>query len=132
MLKRLLMTADTIGGVWTYALELTRALHSYGVEVSLATMGRPLSVEQRQDANAIENLQIYESSFRLEWMDDPWNDVAEAGQWLLSLEDQIQPELIHLNNYVHASLHWNAPVLVAGHSCVFSWWNAVHGTLPPP
>ena len=37
--RRILMTADTIGGVWTYALEFARALGPHGIEVTLATMG---------------------------------------------------------------------------------------------
>ena len=39
-LRRILMTADTIGGVWSYALELAQGLVRHGVEVALATMGR--------------------------------------------------------------------------------------------
>ena len=38
--RRILMTADTIGGVWSYALELAQGLARHGVEVALATMGR--------------------------------------------------------------------------------------------
>ena len=37
--RRVLMTADTVGGVWTYALELARALAGFGVETTLAVMG---------------------------------------------------------------------------------------------
>ncbi|HYO60185.1 MAG TPA: glycosyltransferase family 1 protein, partial [Archangium sp.] len=40
------MTADTVGGVWTYALELCRALAGDGVQVELATLGAPLSPAQ--------------------------------------------------------------------------------------
>ena len=36
---RVLMTADTVGGVWTYALDLARKLAGRGCEVTLATMG---------------------------------------------------------------------------------------------
>jgi hypothetical protein len=45
--QRILMTADTIGGVWTYALELAQALQSYDIELVLATMGAPLQEQQR-------------------------------------------------------------------------------------
>lgn len=38
--QRILMTADTVGGVWTYALELAQALDSRGIQIALATMGR--------------------------------------------------------------------------------------------
>jgi hypothetical protein len=77
------MTADTVGGVWTYAVELARGLGREGVEVALATMGAPLCPDQRREA---DGFQVYESAYRLEWMDDPWADVAEAGRWLRELE----------------------------------------------
>jgi glycosyltransferase involved in cell wall biosynthesis len=65
-------------------------------------------------------------------MDEPWAEVDEAGEWLLVVERQLRPGLIHLNGYAHAALRWQAPVLVTGHSCVRSWWQAVHGGDPPP
>src|SRR4051812_21601773 len=72
VLNRILMTADAIGGVWTYALELTRSLQPHGIEVVLATMGRPLSPDQQLAAKTVRNLEIVESDFRLEWMENPW------------------------------------------------------------
>ena len=33
--QRVLMTADTVGGVWTYAMELSHALSDRGVEIIL-------------------------------------------------------------------------------------------------
>src|SRR5215217_3017779 len=129
--RRILMTADTVGGVWTYALELTRALQTYDVEVLLATMGPALTPAQRKDAQSIPNLNLFKSNYKLEWMPDCWPDVRRAGDWLLHLENRLRPDIIHLNGYAHASLPWNNPTLVAGHSCVFSWWQAVHGDTPP-
>jgi glycogen synthase len=123
--KRILMTADTVGGVWTYAIELSRELGEYGVEVALATMGGPVSATRRKEIRHLTNVMVYESNFKLEWMEDPWEDVGRAGEWLLDLESNLGPDLIHLNGYSHASLKWKAPKLVVGHSCVFSWWDAV-------
>ncbi|MGH7509201.1 MAG: glycosyltransferase family 4 protein [Gemmatimonadales bacterium] len=128
---RVLMTADTIGGVWTYAIDLARALGDEGIKVVLATMGRPASTGQRRDADAIATLELVESPFRLPWMDDPWNDVAAAGEWLLELSSEVGPDVIHLNDPVHASLPWNAPVVAVGHSCVLSWWQAVWNAPAP-
>ena len=82
--RRILMTTDTIGGVWTFALELARGLSPYGIEVILATMGELPGADQYREAAKIENLPLCESRFRLEWMDDPWEDVRRAGAWLLS------------------------------------------------
>jgi glycogen synthase len=129
--QRILMTADTIGGVWTYALELVRALAPYGIEVILATMGARLNSAQVREVNSLPNLEIEESNFKLEWMREPWHDVSLAGEWLLELESRHSPHIIHLNGYAHAALPWHSPVLVVGHSCVLSWWKAVkHGEAP--
>jgi glycosyltransferase involved in cell wall biosynthesis len=125
------MTADPIGGVWSYALELARGLSGYGVEIALATMGQPLSAEQRREAADEGNVTLHESSFKLEWMENPWEDVEQSGEWLLSLEEKLRPDLVQLNGYVHAALPWRSPCLVVAHSCVLSWWQAVRRGEPP-
>jgi glycogen synthase len=130
-LRCILMTADTVGGVWTYALELARALGRQAIQVALATMGGPLSAAQCAEVRSIPDLSVFESAFRLEWMEDPWADVARAGDWLLHLEDAIRPDVVHLNSYVHGALSWRRPTLVVGHSCVLSWWQAVKGEAAP-
>lgn len=103
------MTADTVGGIATYVADLTAALDA---EVDVATMGPG-------------------TPYRLEWEDDPWEDVDRAGAWLLELEDELRPDLVHLNGFAHGCLPWRAPVVIVAHSDVFSWWWAVHGTNPP-
>lgn len=128
---KVFMTADTVGGVWTYSLQLSQALQAHGIAVDLATMGAPLTARQHEEASRIPSLTVYESAYKLEWMDDPWADVATAGDWLLDLERQTQPDIVHLNSNVHGALPWNAPVLMVGHSCVLSWWVAVRGEPAP-
>ena len=130
--RRILMTADPIGGVFSYALELARGLAGHGVEIALATMGRPLSREQQREVADEGNLTLHESAFRLEWMEEPWQDVERSGEWLLSLEALLRPDLVHLNGYVHASLPWQSPCMVVAHSCMLSWWQAVRRNEPPP
>lgn len=131
-IKKILMTADTVGGVWTYALDLCRAYADKGIEVCLATMGGPLSASQQADASMIPGLEICSGHYKLEWMDDPWSDIAEAGEWLLALDRRFEPDIIHLNGYAHACLSWSAPVVVVAHSCVLSWWQGVKNTQAPP
>jgi glycogen(starch) synthase len=128
---RVLMSADTVGGVWTYALDLVRALRRHDVDVVLATMGGRLSDDQREQAAAAGPAALHESALRLEWMDDPWDDVERAGEWLLELAEDELPDLVHLNSYSHGSLPWRRPVVVAGHSCVLSWWRSVRGVPAP-
>ena len=127
----LLMTADTVGGVWTYALELARALAPHGVRVELATMGEPLSASQWEEAGRVPGVTVHESAYKLEWMEAPWEDVARAGDWLLDLERQTRPDAVHLNGYTHGALPWRAPTVMVGHSCVLSWWRAVRAEDAP-
>lgn len=128
---KILMTADTVGGVWTYAIELARALERYGIHVHLATQGAPLSEDQRLEVDRAANVTLHASTYELEWMNEPWDDVAAAGKWLLELERRISPDVVHLNEYAHAALPFDAPRLVVGHSCVLSWWRAVRGERAP-
>jgi glycogen(starch) synthase len=130
--RTILMTADAVGGVWTYALELCRALGHHDAHVILATMGPLPDASQRRDAHALRNITLREGPYQLEWMDDPWDDVARAGEWLLGLDEQYRPNVIHLNGYAHAAPNWSAPTLVVAHSCVLSWWQAVKGHVAPP
>jgi len=125
------MTVDPIGGVWTYALELARALEPYGIEIALASMGAHLTREQYQQVLARKNVRLFESTYRLEWMDAPWGDVDRASDWLLKIAERFHPDLVHLNGYSHASLGWDAPVLIVAHSCVLSWWRAVKNDEAP-
>ena len=126
-----LMTADAVGGVWTYAMGLGRALASQGVKVAVAVMGEAPSEAQRREARSIDGLELHVGPYRLEWMDDPWTDVADAGRWLLELEARLTPDVVHLNGYCHGALPWRAPTLMVAHSCVLSWWRAVFGEPAP-
>jgi glycogen synthase len=130
--QRVLVTADTVGGVWTYALELAAVLQRRGVSVALATMGAPLSPTQRAQAASLRPLEIYESSYKLEWMQDAWDDVDRAGDWLLRIEREFRPDVVHLNQLAFGALPFVAPTLLVAHSCVLSWWQAVHRREAPP
>jgi glycogen synthase len=125
------MTADAVGGVWTYATQLAGALAPHGVEITLATMGARPDRGQRAAIHRLRTVELLESGYRLEWMDDPWDDVARAGEWLLSIAARIDPDVVHLNGFAHGALPWPTPALVVGHSCVLSWWRAVRGREAP-
>jgi glycogen synthase len=128
---RVLLTSDAVGGVWTYALTLTGALRTHGVEVVLAVLGPQPNARQRADARRCGVSELHGHPGRLEWMADPWDDVDAAGEWLVNVADSTRADIVHLNGYAHAALEWSAPVIVAAHSCVASWWRAVHGREAP-
>lgn len=128
--QRVLMTADTVGGVWNYALALSAELAERGVEVTVAAMGG-LPNDAQQHAAAQASVQLHARPYRLEWMQDCWLDVKAAGEWLLELARENRPDVVHLNGYAHAALPFAAPKLVVGHSCVYSWFAAVRRCKPP-
>ncbi len=127
---KILMTADAVGGVWQYSVDLVAGLAERGVHVLVATMGPRPSDQQKQQLLAIPRATVAESDYALEWMPNPWNDVDAAGTWLLDLASDFSASVIHLNGYSHANLAWAKPVVVTAHSCVYSWWKAVHGGTP--
>ena len=126
----ILMTADSSGGVWTFAIDLARGLAARGVGIVLAVMGRPLSVEQRRAADQIPGLTLTARPYRAEWMEESLDEVEEAGAWLLDLARTTAPDVVHINGFVHAALPFQAPVLVTAHSCVVSWFRAVKRAAP--
>ncbi|MEX2217539.1 MAG: glycosyltransferase family 4 protein [Phycisphaerales bacterium] len=131
MRARVLMTADAAGGMWTYATELVRALSPRGVGFTVACMGPEPTAAQRAEMLDAGCAGLEYGGFRLEWMQDAWADVDRAADWLLSLAMECGADLVHLNGYCHAHLPFGRPVIVTGHSCVLSWWEAVCGSGAP-
>ena len=129
---KILMTTDAVGGVWQYSLDLATGLSQRGAGLLLATLGPRPSDAQRQQASSIPGITLTESDYPLEWMNNPWSGVDASGHWLRQLQANYCADLIHLNGYSHGVLAWNKPVVIVAHSCVFSWWRAVHGAVPGP
>ena len=128
---KILMTTDTIGGVWTYTMDLIKGLEKYKVEVVLATMGNPPSSAQMAQVRRLKRVILDTSNYKLEWMDDPWKDLERAHRWLLQLTFTFNPDVIHFNSFAFDRKHFNAPVVMVGHSCVLSWWQAVKNESAP-
>ena len=127
----ILISTDTVGGVWSFTVSLVEAMQQYPVKFVIASMGPLPNQHQRRQVEALENAQLESFNGKLEWMDDPWNDLTEEGEWLKSLAAAYQPDLLHFNHYAHASLDFNCPKLLVMHSCVRSWWRAVKKTTAP-
>jgi glycosyltransferase involved in cell wall biosynthesis len=123
---KVLMTTDTVGGVWTYATGLASALAASGADVQLVTIGPRARPDQREMLPA--SVQVIESDLALEWQDPEGADLAHAREFLGTVERQIRPDIIHLNSYREATFGWHAPVIVVAHSCVNSWGMACKDT----
>src|SRR3954463_9898219 len=125
----ILMTTDAVGGVWWFASELAPALCDMGHEVTLVVMGPAPNSEQLCALRRPAGFNLEITDLALEWMDPDGRDMARARHVLHDTAHRVRPDLVHLNSYREACFDWSTPVLVTGHSCVMSWWQACHGTL---
>ena len=126
----LLMTADTVGGVWTYVRELVTGLVRRGHRVSLVSFGEPPTRAQVRWMEGLDNLQYQPTTFRLEWMQDAERDLEESMWFLEKLASRIQPDVVHLNQYAYGALQTDIAKLVVAHSDVVSWWATVYKKEP--
>ncbi|HUZ14408.1 MAG TPA: glycosyltransferase [Caulobacteraceae bacterium] len=127
-----LMTADAVGGVWTYALALAEALAAAGIEVTLAVLGPRPGEVQRAAATRLADVKLVETGLPLDWLAPDRRAVAGAGALLAGLARDIGADLVHLNSpALAADVRFHAPVVGAAHSCLATWWAAVRGGAPP-
>ncbi len=131
--RHVLMTADAVGGVWTYALDLAQGLLERGVEVTLAVLGPEPRPGQRRAAERIPGLSLVVTRLPLDWTAPDACSVAEAARGLAALAAARGADLIHLNSpALAANARFPAPVVGACHSCLATWWEAVRGDEPMP
>ena len=128
---RVLMTADTVGGVWTYTRELVTQLSRRGVQITLVSFGQTPSTEQCDWIDGLEGVSFYPTAFRLEWMQDAQSDLEESAEFLRTLIFETRPDLLHSNQFFYGAIDCDLPRVVVAHSDVVSWWVAVHGDEPP-
>jgi len=127
-----LVTADTLGGVWTYTRELVSGLVRRGVDVTLVSFGEVPEPRQLAWMEGLRRLSYRATGFKLEWMQDSADDIAASSDYLLGVIREVQPDVLHLNQFCYGALDVDLPKLVVAHSDVVSWWVAVHGEGPPP
>jgi glycosyltransferase involved in cell wall biosynthesis len=130
---RLFMTADAVGGVWTYALDLARGLARHGVETTLAVLGPDPGVDQRAEADGVPGLRLLRTGLPLDWTAEEPRAVEEAGAAVAALAAEARADIVHLNSpALAAGAAFSAPVVAVCHSCVATWWRSVRsGPLPP-
>jgi glycogen(starch) synthase len=126
---RVLVTTDTVGGVWTYTRELIGGLLRRGVEVTLVSFGGLPSAAQTSWLDS--RVDFRPTSYRLEWMQDSERDVDASIRYLEEIVRQVRPGVLHLNQFCYGSMRVNVPRLVVAHSDVLSWWAEVKGEPAP-
>jgi len=124
---RILMTADAVGGVWTYSCSLASSLAASGAEVTLVTIGPSARADQREMLSGC-GVRLVDTDLMLEWQDPEGHDLANARRVLAKLEARFRPDIVHLNSFREATFPWRAPTVLVAHSCVNSWAQACGDT----
>ena len=128
---RVLMTADAVGGIWTYALDLSAALARHGVACTLAVLGPGLDAARLAEAAAAD-VEAIDLGHAPEWLAAGPDAVARGGAALAALAQDRGADLLQCNHPAFgAATTFPCPVLAVGHSCVATWWDAVRGTPLP-
>jgi glycosyltransferase involved in cell wall biosynthesis len=129
---RVLITADAVGGVWQYSLDLARGLSRLGIDTILAVMGPSPSAEQGAAAEAIAGLELVDTGLPLDRLAEKAWSLRAAGEEIAALARRRGADLIQLNTpALAAGTAFTLPVVAVHHSCVATWWEAVHGTPLP-
>jgi glycosyltransferase involved in cell wall biosynthesis len=127
-----LITSDTVGGVWTYTQELVTGLVHAGHRVTLVSFGRLPFPHQTAWMQTLPRLDYRPTEYRLEWMEVAERDIEDSRRYLELLVDEVKPDVLHLSQYCYGDLETEVPKLVVAHSDIVSWWVAVHGHEPDP
>jgi len=127
-----LVTADTMSGVWTYTRELVTGLVTRGIRVTLVSLGEIPLPPQTSWMENLHGLEYRPTAFRLDWMQEGQLDLAESTAYLAALVAELKPDVLHLNQLCYGNLPVSVPRVVVAHGDMISWWNAVHGQEPKP
>ncbi len=130
---RVLLTTDTVGGVWTYTKELTEGLLQRGCSVALVSFGRDPRADQVAWATAVEvkykDLFCYvPTSVPLEWMEENARSFADGAALLEQVARSFKPDLLHANQFCFGAVELGIPRLVVAHSDVLTWADACKPT----
>jgi glycosyltransferase involved in cell wall biosynthesis len=128
---RLLMTVDSVGGVWQYGLDLARALSERRVETVLAHMGPAPTAAQQGEASAIAGARLVETGLPLDWLVDGPQPMIDAGAAITQLARDERVDLVQINMpTLGAAVRADVPVIAVAHGCVSTWWQAARAGEP--
>lgn len=123
---RVLLTTDTVGGVWTFTKELTQGLLEREHAVGLVSFGRMPSREQANWCSSLseeypESFRYFPSDAPLEWMPENALAYSTAEPILLRAADEFRPDIFHSSQFCFGAAPMAAPKLITAHSDVLSW-----------
>jgi glycosyltransferase involved in cell wall biosynthesis len=127
---RVLVTADTFSGVWTYARELVSGLVTHGAQVTLVSFGEIPLPHQTAWMDGLHGLEYHPTAFRLDWMQEGEQDFHAAQDYLCAIVRDTRPDFLHLNQLSFGAMPVATPRLVVAHGDVITWWLGIHGHEP--
>jgi glycogen synthase len=127
---RVLVTADTFSGVWTYSRELVSGLVTHGAQVTLVSFGEIPLPHQTAWMDGLHGLEYHPTAFRLDWMQEGEQDFHAAQDYLCAIVRDTRPDFLHLNQLSFGALPVATPRLVVAHGDVITWWLSIHGHEP--
>jgi len=128
---RILVTADAVGGVWQYSVDLARGLSALDMETVLVVLGPSPSPAQIKMASAIEGLTLVDTGLPLDWLADTSESIRTAGEAVARLAETHSADIVQLNGgALAAEVKFPVPVVAVAHSCIATWWKATKGTEP--
>lgn len=123
---KVLMTADAVGGVWQYSVDLARGLSEQGISTVLAVIGPSPSAVQKKAVSQLSAVTLVNTGLPLDWMANSRASVQQAGEALVELASRHSVDIVHLNSPAFAAdVRFRQPVVAVAHSCVATWWDAV-------
>ena len=127
-----LVTADSLSGSWTYARELVTGLVTRGVHVTLVSFGEIPLPDQTSWMDHLHGLDYRPTAFRLEWMLEAEQDLPDSSGFLISLIQELRPDVLHLNHFCYGNLPVDVPRVIMAHGDLITWTQAVHDHAPRP
>jgi glycosyltransferase involved in cell wall biosynthesis len=131
---RLLITTDTVGGVWRFGIELVEGLLEAGESVALVSFGRMPTGSQRSECKRLSDrwghrFDYSASDAPLEWMQGNSKSYEQGLKVIKQAAHIFGAEIFHSNQFCYGvcATELGIPVIVTAHSDVLSWAHACRG-----
>ena len=126
---RILLTSDTVGGVWSFTRELAAGLLDVDCDISLVSIGSSLKPDQVKWVRAMQvnwghHFQFSSIDAPLEWMQSNEYSFTRACAPLACIAKEFKADLLHSSQFCFGALLLDIPKVVTAHSDVLSWANA--------
>ena len=127
-----MLTTDAVGGVWRYSVELAGQFSQRGIGVLFVVMGPAPNGAQRREAREIPGLRLIGTDLPLDWLASTPHEVCASARQLARLAAVSDAGTVHLHSpALIGDAEWTRPTVAVAHSCVATWWQAVHGDALP-